>query len=349
MKNSPWPIRWLCLLLVILALLGGCGKKTRPVPPAGTMPAPISDLRHELGEQGVTLIWSAPKRTEGGGKLPYRIKDYEIFRAVVSAAEYAPDQPVTFGPPLTIASEPDERGRMTYQEALLRPQHRYIYQVRSRAGWLVTSAPSNRVAVFWDTLPLPPVDLGITPGDRTLTLAWQAAEETGREGEPLAWQVYRSTDGENFSPLGQPQSATSLVDQPVENDRTYYYQIRTLRGAGDARISGLPSRIISGSARDLTPPAPPRLVAAVRVQEGEGIRILWEASPDQDVAAYRIYRRPAGAKESARIGETVASALSFIDSAPPTGIAVWHYTVTAVDKSGNESAAPAAISFESTR
>lgn len=330
-------------------LLGGCGKKTRPVPPAGTMPAPISDLRYELGEQGVTLTWSAPKRTEGGSKLPYRIKDYEIFRAVVPAVEYAPDQPVSFGPPLTIASEPDERGRMTYQEALLRPQHRYIYQVRSRAGWMVTSAPSNRVAVFWDTLPLPPVGLRITPGDRALTLAWQAAAEAGREGEPLAWQVYRSTDGENFTTLSQPQSVTTLVDQPVENDRTYYYQIRTLRGAGDARISGLPSRIISGLTRDLTPPTPPKLIAAVRVQEGEGLRILWEASPDQDVAAYRIYRRLAGTAAPSRIGETGAASLSFIDAAPPAGVDIWHYTVTAVDKSGNESAASPAISFEITR
>ena len=49
--------------LILLTALGGCGFKTLPVAPQAVVPVPITDLRYELSEKGVTLYLSYPIET----------------------------------------------------------------------------------------------------------------------------------------------------------------------------------------------------------------------------------------------------------------------------------------------
>lgn len=337
----------ICLVLAVCGLLtAGCGKKTDPRPPAEVLPAPISALRYTLDEKGVELAWTVPNRTVQGNRLPYRIKEFELFRAVVAEKDYRPDAPPPFGPPLTVANEAAAGSRTSFRETLLRPGQRYVYQVRSRAGWLLASAPSNQISFTWLTPPAPPLDLTAIPGDRQISLAWQPPMEPPPGAPPagvLRYQVYRSEDGEDFRPLGAPQEESSFVDREVVAGKAYFYRLRSVLVHDGSRISGPVGEMVRAVGLDLTPPAPPSPGTAVPVREG--IRLLWEAPAARDLAEILVLRRLEGAAAAMVIGRAPGSALSYLDRESPHEAEVWYYSLIAVDSRGNRSEASAEISY----
>lgn len=336
---------FLLLLLALLALTG-CGKKTRPLPPGDVQPAAVSDLAYELDEKGVTLTWSLPTQTARSGRLPYLIEKFELYRAVVPAKDYCEGCPLHFGAPVEIPVTEGAKGKITYQESLLRPAHRYVYQVRSRAGWLVASEGSNQVSFLWDTPPQAPDALRVAEGDQVLTLSWQPPPgllDGTVVRDPYWYQVYRSTDGKNFVTLGEPLTATQLVDKQVKNNQRYYYMVRAIRMHDGTEAAGLASTATSGMPRDLAPPAPPQQVTAVPTPEG--VKLVWDVVAERDLAGFRIYRRLSGESKPKRIGEVSATSIAFIDAAPPRGMSIWHYAITAYDQAGNESQPSMEVTF----
>ena len=334
----------LLLILPGLLLAAGCGKKTDPRPPQEARPAAITDLAYRLTEQGVELSWSVPRSGVDGSRLDYRIAEFEVFRAVLDPEDYCPECPLDFGPPRRLDNTAPRRGRMVFQEAALRPGQRYVYQVQSRAGWLLSSRPSNRISFIWQTPPPPPTALVAAPGDGLVELRWQPPRElepaVGRE---LRYQVYRSPDGERFRPLAAPRPETGYRDREVEAGRRYYYQVRAVRGEGDSLSSGLPTPMVSAVPLDLTPPEAPVLVALVPA--AAGVRLLWEAHPRRDLAELLVMRRLAGESEARLLGRAAPGALSFTDQAPPEQAAVWYYHLIAVDQRGNRSPAGNELRF----
>jgi uncharacterized protein len=327
------------LLLASLVLLAAaCGRKTLPVPPETVRPAPIADLRSQLDEKGVTLLWTAPARTAGGRKLP-AIEGFEIFRAVVPEEEYCPGCPLPFGPPIKYEDDPPQPGEtVRYREPVLRPDHRYVYKVRTRYSWFLTSPDSNLVSFSWAVLPAAPQELAIASGDRELALSWQRPRElvdgTSFTG-PLQYQVERSQDGEEFAPLGRPLTE-ELVDRAVRNGVTYHYRVRALRQVQETHVAGLASETATATPRDLTPPAPPRELTAIKTPQG--VRLLWPAGAEPDLAGYRIYRR-SGTEAASAIGEVTVPDTTFLDREPPARGRVF-YMVVAFDtaRPANESA-----------
>ncbi|MDG4475658.1 fibronectin type III domain-containing protein [Thiovibrio frasassiensis] len=332
----------LALAAVFAAGLGGCGKKTRPVPPDTVMPAPISDLRYQLDEKGVELSWSYPRATVEGDRLPYRIEKFELLRAVIPAKDYCPDCPIPFGPPIEITAESGDKGKVFYQETLLRPNHRYVYRVRSKAGWFVSSDDSNTVSVVWDTPLLPPVNFRIEEADKTLTLHWQPPAgllDGTPVSDPIQYQISRSTDdGETFSEMpGKLIETLTYTDRGLRNGKAYLYKVRAIRLHADTVAAGMPSPSLSAVPRDLTPPAPPQTIRVVA--SASGVKIFWETVAEPDLAGFRIYRRAANSQTPVRIGEVGGAGLSFLDAKPPKGRGLWYYSVTAFDQArpANES------------
>lgn len=334
----------LCGLVVLAVCLVSCGKKTRPVPPDTVLPAPIRDLRYQLDEKGVVLSWSYPQRTVQGARLPYAIKGFELLRAVVPEKDYCEGCPVNFGPPIAIDVDTVSlRGArsVSYAETLLRPQHRYIYRVRSRAGWYQVSEPSNTVSFVWDTPLAAPQELELTPGDRTVTIRWQAPR-TRLDGTPVTgameYQVWRSVDGETFSAVDRNVNGTTFTDKDLENGRRYYYRVRAVRVHKDTRAAGMASGISSAVPVDRVAPPPPRQVTVV--QTPAGVNIYWEAVDAPDLAGYRIYRRPATSGTPTLLGEVGPATLSYTDRSSLQGAHRWLYAVSAIDREepANESA-----------
>ncbi|MEJ2033780.1 MAG: fibronectin type III domain-containing protein [Deltaproteobacteria bacterium] len=328
----------LVIFAMTVLLAAACGRKTLPVPPEMVRPAPISDLHAQLSEKGVTLIWTAPEQSASGSTLP-AIEGFEIYRAVVPQNKYCPGCPIPYGPPIKFSGNSPQPGEtIRYHEPVLRPGHRYFFKVRTRYSWFLASPDSNVVSFSWDVLPAAPTNLSITSGDQELTLSWQPPRKLV-DGTlitfPLQYQVYRGQAGKGLAPYGHPVAKSEIIDREVQNGQTYYYQVRAQRQVHDTLISGLASKTVAGTPRDLTPPAPPRDLTAIKTPQG--VRLVWPASPEPDLAGYRIYRQ-VGSGTSKLIGEVMAPTTFFVDEKPPKSGRVY-YTVTAFDtaKPANES------------
>jgi fibronectin type 3 domain-containing protein len=85
--------------------------------------------------------------------------------------------------------------------------------------------------------------------------------------------------------------------------------------------------------KDITPPAPPEGLTALA---GEGlIELTWSPSPETDLDVYRLYRSTGGA-EPTLLATVPGGQTRFEDKGAAPGVA-YRYTLTAVDKAGNES------------
>jgi len=341
------PGRFLLLLAALPALLlfAGCGRKTPPVPPETVLPTPVSDLRYRLDEQGVTLTWSAPRRTVQGEGLA-AIDGFELLRAVEKVADHCDGCPIPFGSPIKISGDNVAPGdQVHYTEAVLRPGYRYSYKVRTKLGWYYASAASNIVSFTWNTLLRPVTEVTAEAGDSRISLHWQPPA-TRIDGspldKPLRYQVFRSIAGAELEPLGTPTTATTLEDYEVENGKRYFYKVQAL--CDDA--VGMMSEAAAARPRDLTPPAPPRNVTAVST--AQGVKVLWSGVEERDLAGYRIYRRSGGESKPQLVGTTSAAGLFFLDTKPTGESDRWYYSVTAYDHAEPANESPFSAEAELT-
>lgn len=339
-------------LAICTIYLSGCGRMTPPIPPQDAVPAPITDLiSHQEGNK-IVLNWGIPKRTTAGSKLP-QIESFLISRAVVPEKDYCPGCPVSFTSTIELPLDKalkDSKGRKArYSETLLRPEHRYIYEVRTKAGWRLVSAESNQTSFLWLSPPEAPTGLQAVAGDQQVTLAWQAVHKLVN-GSPLndglRYRVYRGNTADNLKLVGEPVEKSSYTDVGLFNGRTYYYKVLGELKRGNDLIKGLASSVVSARPHDLTPPPPPRNLTVVKV--AGGVKLLWERTMVSDIAGYKIYRRLSGGKLSL-IGQVDVSQGSFIDKNPPAGQTSWYYAVTAFDRAQppNESPYSQEIIYES--
>jgi len=340
-----------CLILCSI-FISGCGRKTLPIPPQDAVPAPIKDLASHQEGNKIILNWSIPRRTTAGSRLP-QIESFLIFRAVVPEKDYCPGCPVSFTSTIELPlgqAVRGSKGKMAhYSETLLRPEHRYIYKVRTKAGWRLISADSNQTSFLWLSPPEAPTGLRAVAGDQQITLTWQAVQKLvngSTLSDGLRYRIYRGSTADNLQIVGDAVEKPSYTDVGLFNGRPYFYKVvGELKRGGDL-IKGLSSAVVSARPRDLTPPPPPRNLTVVKV--AGGIKLLWERTMASDLAGYKIYRRlPAG--KLALIGQVDVSQGSFIDKDPPAGQSSWYYAVTAFDRAqpANESPYSQEVLYES--
>ncbi len=329
--------------VLALVILSACGRKTLPIPPHEAVPEAIRDLRFQQDESQVVLTWTYPKVTTVGTKLP-AIDSFLVLRAVIPEQEYCPGCPVTFSAAEEVKADKaitdSKRRQARYTETILRPGHRYLYQVQTKAGWRVVSDPSNLVSFSWDSPAMAPDELAAEAGDGQVSLHWLPVTKliNGQTvAAPLLYQVYRGPTPEAaFRAVGDPVAETTYVDSGLVNGQGYHYQVRAVRDAGDTRLIGLASHAVAVTPKDLTPPAPPRGLTGVMVTGG--VKLLWERGTEKDLAGYRIYRRLPEEAKPTRIGEVDRAEITYIDQLPhaPGGCS---WSVTAYDKAkpANES------------
>jgi uncharacterized protein len=134
------------LLLALILLPPGCGRKTTPVPPQKNEPAAISDLDYRFTDQGVVLSWTTPAQTAAGDELA-GVDGFEIRRAVVPEAQDCPGCPLPFESPVRFKGQSPKPGEtVSYTEKSLLPGHRYFYKVRTTLGRHLASRDSNLIS-----------------------------------------------------------------------------------------------------------------------------------------------------------------------------------------------------------
>ncbi len=340
MKANSIHLFFCCLIIL---LVGGCGIKTMPIPPQAVIPEAISDLKCKLDEKSANLSWSYPGRSIQGESID-NIRNFKIFKAEVAEKDYCPNCPIIYNFHFEInASRLKPRKKIHFSDTDLKTGYHYTYMVQSHSGWNIKSRDSNRVAFVWQTPLAAPLSLEAEAGDQLVTLNWNAAHSPAQE---VSYQILRSKDGRKFKSIGPPVAETFFVDGSAINGKTYAYKIRAIRHADDTAYPGLLSEPVSATPKDRTPPAPPFQIHCIST--AEGVRIVWSGGSEKDLGGYRIYRRSAGKKTAMMIGKTSSTGHFFMDKNLPVNVAVWYYSITAVDQAvpANESAFSPEIKFD---
>jgi hypothetical protein len=128
-------------------------------------------------------------------------------------------------------------------------------------------------------------------------------------------------------------TASEYEDRDITDGVRYWYRLASMTPAG---VRSTPTSPVPVRA-DFTPPAPPSgLSASV---EPAGVRLTWNAPPDQDLDHFNVFRVPAFPP----IVFPRSSVLEYVDTLVEPD-STYRYWVTAVDISLNESAPSETVS-----
>lgn len=345
----------------------GCGAPGQPVPPSPPVPTAIADLTAHQAGDGAQLTFTMPTRTIDGDRLA-QSPAVEILRGAIK-----PDGSLdakSFRVVYTIPGSLVENYRsedhtqftdpIAPEEIKAHPGGSVAYLVRTRASQKRASGDSNAVTLRFFPVPerIGSVDTRVT--ETAIELTWTAPSHTSA-GDPLSsFQGYRIYRGEldpastqaAAKDLSQAKWKTPLTllgpsDTPNYRDtgfdfgKTYVYIVRSEIPAESGALESSDSVPAIVSPRDIFPPAAPQgLVAAVIPGATQGTLIVdlsWSINVETDLAGYRVYRSEQEGTRGQLLSPELLLTPSLRDTSVEQGRRYW-YTVTAVDRTGNESA-----------
>ncbi|MGH9682685.1 MAG: fibronectin type III domain-containing protein [Candidatus Acidiferrales bacterium] len=191
-----------------------------------------------------------------------------------------------------------------------------------------------------------PVIAGYRVYRRELNVPANAASKA--TGAPIM-NVYTSArSGPEYSlPFLAETTSSSYRDSDVEFNHLYLYTVRSVVEYGSDRVESDDSSAVSVTPEDVFPPAAPLGLEVVFVP-AEGLTpasldLSWAISPETDVAGYNVYRSEQQDTRGTRLNKDLLLTPAFRDMNAVSG-RHYFYSVTAVDRSGNESLASAAVS-----
>jgi hypothetical protein len=368
----------LCGAFFFFAILAtGCGAPGEPTPPSPPIPAAVTDLTAQQKGDAAQLTFTVPTKTITGTRLT-EIPACEVYRGEFKA-DGSPDTKsfhmvYTFPGSLVSGDIIDKHAQLLVpiapEEARSQPGQKVAYLVRTRVSAKKESANSNIIALAVYPVPEAIGKLEATVTESAIELRWAAVTRTSG-GEPLAslsYHVYRAQLDPTAEQAAIDAAAKDLAhaklktklsliastDNPNERDtdfefnQTYVYVVRSVANTENALESG-DSTPVAISPRDTFPPAAPvGLVAAQLSGDTAGSAVVdlsWSISPENDVAGYRVYRNEADGARGQPLLPDLSPTPAFRDTTVQTGHK-YRYSVTAVDRAGNESAESAPVIVE---
>jgi hypothetical protein len=351
---------WICFAVT------GCGAPGDPTPPSPQIPDAITDLSAHQAGDAVRLSFSAPsKSTRGerlkepptmevlrGGLKPDGMVDTKSFRVVDTI-------------PGSLLASYQQKNKVVFEDAIAPdviradPGKSMVYEVRARVSDKKTSAGSNDVTLNLYPVPERIASINVGVAENGVQLKWAAPTRTSG-GESLAkifeYRVYRgeldptftesaakeTRDGKWKVPLaliGKTQEPEYL-DASAEYGKTYGYVVKSVVSAGGNLLESGDSALAVVIPKDTFPPAAPQGVVAA-VLPGEGgtatVDLSWAIGTEPDLAGYRVYRSEQEGVRGQLLTPELLPTPAYRDTGLPSGKRYW-YTVTAVDRAGNESA-----------
>ena len=270
-KGPPLNRRIPPLLVVIplIFLLLGCGKKADPIAPEESIPAPVSDLQARGKEEGIYLRWSMPSKNLDGSRIGDLLW-FRVFRQERALAlSSCPDCPPRFEPVGEIDVEfprgavQIDGGTVLWWDRNVKAQNRYVYFVVAYNAYKTPSPESNRASMAWDQPPAPPEKPRVRSEDGALELSWSYPPllAGGKEMEGSCGIQSLSADRRGtlrFLPIEPPAGPGPRVPgRGVRKRETLF-----LPGSGRTqfprhadRRGGFPSRVRSPGEADTAVPA----------------------------------------------------------------------------------------------
>ncbi len=353
-------------LISIFFFVSGCGAPGEPTPPSPPVPAAIADLTARQAGDGVELVFTLPSKSVSGDKLS-ATPAVEILRGTLKPDGKSDPKSfrIVYTIPGALIRNYFAAGRIHFsdpiapEEIKAHPGGVVAYLVRTRVSRKRASADSNvvtaRVFPVAESISSPQVQVT----ESAVKLSWPAPMRTSAD-EPLpvisGYHIYRGEiDPKAPAPASKDLSLVQWIsplallgnsgtnsydDTQFEFGKTYVYIVRSVITQEGIELESDNSEPATVPVLDTFPPAAPQgLVAALLPGEAPSslvVDLSWSINPETDLAGYRVYKSE---QEGAR-GQLITPDLLPVPAVRDTSVEPGHrywYTVTAVDRAGNES------------
>ena len=342
-QTLRFPPNRVASLAVGIFLLASCGSVGEPLPPLVNIPERSGDFRVRQVAGRIVLSWTWPLATTEG--MPLR--DLAIFRVHAMPLGAPDDLP----PPDVFERESQELVLLTADElSSYRPGDRIERTIPAgpMAGQILAMAVRGesrrgRSAGFSDLSVVDVIDPPLSPASPRADLAEDAIV---LEWEPVSgagsYQVQRAMEaGGPFTEIGRAEGPP-FRDTEFAWGREYFYRLISMAQSRTGEVEGAASGTVKILAQDRFAPRTPQ---AVRVVTGRtSVEISWAHNTEQDLAGYRL-RRSEGSAGPEPLQEGLLNAANFTDTNVRPGRS-YSYSVSAVDKEGNESQPSPAVSVD---
>ncbi len=283
--------------------------------------------------------------------------------------------------PSALVNRYADRGLVRYADTLKaddlaqHPDSLAVYMVRTRASTKKESADSNSAVLRIYPAPDPIVDLQATGTSSGVQLNWTPPQTTPVGSAPpiFAYRIYRAVSPPNAAPsdmaavrksgtppqpnavnippvlpltkIAETESPTYLDTQAQFGD-AYVYSVRSVVRYSGETLESADSNLVALVVRDTLPPSPPQGLIVVFVPTQGDVAahfdLSWAISSETDVAGYNVYRSEQVGVLGTRLNTELLPTPAFRDMNVQSGQR-YFYSVTAVDRSGNESPAGPAV------
>jgi hypothetical protein len=328
----------------------GCGTPAAPQAPSLNLPTPVQDLSVSRTGDQVHLHWTMPKKNTDRLTMKGLYTVHLCFEEggkCVSVAD------VQLGPALS--GDYNYTLPVGYLSGANRPMVFHV-ELQNHAGR--SAGLSNPAVTLAGPTPAAVAGFGAQVRAEGGALHWNAsspAEVVRLRRLLLNPQAQSKKESSSLTSNNRPESASQnllvkpqngadpgqAIDLSVQPDRKYRYTAeRVLQQPGKDKtieISSAPSDWIQVDTRDVFPPSIPAGLISVAVPEEHSIDLSWTPDSEADLAGYLVYRRE-GTSSPVRISPAQPlPGPSYRDLTVQPGHQ-YFYSVSAIDRSGNESA-----------
>jgi len=368
-----------CAALLLSTLPIGCAAPGDPYERKPPTPTAVTDLSAVQAGNAVALTFSLPQQAVD--KRPLReLPSVEIYRSFTKAPEPGRNGAVIVSGQLLVtipAAMIDryvEQGHFRYADSLTaqdfaqHPDSMASYAVRTSISEKKRSEMSNVVTLGIYPAAVPIADLKTEVTHPAIVLSWTPPDKTlsGSAPSVSVYHIYRGTSDQSAPATGgEPKLKSPLVriadagappfqDTQFEFGASYIYSVRSVsRYPGGTTIESADSNLAAVSPRDtFAPAAPQELVVVLVPRQGDTpahLELSWAISPETDIAGYNVYRSEQEGAQGLRLTGGAEQKLLPTPAFSDMNVQPGHryfYSVTAVDRAGNESPATAVVSSD---
>ena len=330
-------------LVLVVAATGACGRKTDPLTPDSPRPEAVKDIKIAVRDVVAYLSWPIPvKNVEGKPLSPADIKGFRIYRAEQSRERkrplYRQVAEITLDNP---APAQVQNGIVSWNDTGLQYGKVYVYRVRAysiKGGASGYSDEARAAPLLSLAVPKNPKAIG---GDGSVMLVWEPVT-TRSDGSVhqgfVGYLIYRGTEPGKYDDLPltkESVTGSQYQDATAVNGKQYYYRVRAVDSPVRPWQESPDSAEVQAKPRDMMPPASP---TGITVVPGIGrVFLTWNENKESDLGGYHVYRSKKSGLEYIRLTDKPLNRTTFSDETVGQG-STYYYVVTALDKSGNESA-----------
>jgi hypothetical protein len=369
-------LAFLLLVPLVPLFLAGCAAPGEPTERKPPVPTAITDLAASQQGNDVILSFTLPQETVMRHPLK-QAPEIEIYRDLLPPPAAGSATPTLASPknatllfviPSAMVGQYAIKNHVRYADPLAPDdltRHdgwMAVYGVRTRMSMKKSSADSNPAGVRIYPAPDPIDDLKAEVTHHGIVLTWTPPQKTPvGPARPIAgYRIYRSEAALDAVPAVPSANAAqtpklkaplarigdtpdnSFTDVQVEFGTTYLYSVRSLSQHADISLESADSNLVVVTPRDTFPPTAPEGLVVVLVpaqgQEPAHLDLSWAISPETDIAGYNVYRSEQQNAPGTHLNPGLLLTPAFRDMNVVPGHR-YFYTVTAVDRAGNESPA----------